>query len=548
MLVSIFVGVFGLWGLLPVLVALGGFVASEYLSGNFTPELLVVVGFAGLLPMVASFIIWHHKSNQTDGSMSEGDKAYKNLASELSQVATESEVVINAIGDGVMAIDQQGVVKLINPAAQTILGWEKQDSLALNYKSILQLIDQKGAALTPDTNPIQQALNTNQEIRNNNLQVKTKSEKKLLLSLVASPIGQSGSGAIVVFRDVTKERAEGREQAEFISTASHEMRTPVASIEGYLGLALNPQTAQIDQKARDFIMKAHEAAQHLGHLFQDLLDVSKADDKRLANNPKVIDVVQFTKDVVQGLNQQAVDKKLKLTFKPIPDDNSKNLAPAYNVNLDNDHIREILDNLIENGIKYTLKGEVVVDVTGTDNQVVVSVKDSGIGIPPEDVPHLFQKFYRVNNEETNQIGGTGLGLYLCRKLAESMGGRVWAESIYKQGSTFYVSLPRISTQDAVQLARQQAINAKNAANQQALSAESTPVPVVQPNSNAAATIPATNVAQPVVNTPARPAATTVPRGESLSREQIAAQVEKLKTMAKQQETGSTPTTNNETKI
>src|SRR5690606_7203888 len=109
----------------------------------------------------------------------------------------------------------------------------------------------------------------------------THSGKKLLISLVVSPVGQIGSGAIIVFRDITKEKAEEREQAEFISTASHEMRTPVASIEGYLGLTLNPATAQIDEKARDFITKAHESAQHLGRLFQGLLDVTKADDGRI---------------------------------------------------------------------------------------------------------------------------------------------------------------------------------------------------------------------------------------------------------------------------
>src|SRR5690606_4513614 len=98
------------------------------------------------------------------------------------------------------------------------------------------------------------------------------------VSLVASPVGGPGSGIIIVFRDITKEKAEEREQAEFISTASHEMRTPVASIEGYLGLALNPATAQVDEKARNYITKAHEAAQHLGRLFQDLLDTARAED------------------------------------------------------------------------------------------------------------------------------------------------------------------------------------------------------------------------------------------------------------------------------
>lgn len=546
MLVSVFAGIFGVWGLLPMAIAVGVFIAVEYLKNNFSPELMVVVSFVGILPLIASLIIWHNKSNKAYT----GDKAYKELASELSQVATQSEVVINAIGDGVMAIDAKGTIQLINPAAQQILGWGKQDALALNYKSVLQLVDLKGAPIDPATDPIQQVLNTNQQIRNNDTTIVTKSSKKIISSIVASPIGEVGSGAIIVFRDITKEKAEEREQAEFISTASHEMRTPVASIEGYLGLALNPQTSQIDEKARDFILKAHESAQHLGHLFQDLLDVSKADDKRLTNTPKVTDMTSFTEEIVQGLTPKAVEKGLNLVFKPNPKDGNQHVAPVYHVNLDNDHIREILDNLIENAIKYTLKGQVTVDVNGTEDSVVVSIQDSGIGIPAEDIPHLFQKFYRVNNEETNQIGGTGLGLYLCRKLAEAMNGRIWAESTYKQGSTFNLELPRITSQEAANLQSQQTLATKNASDISINKIESaaaieTPSLASEPNPQPAANqTPPVSTAIPVSQSAVAPAkaATTVPRGESLTPEQIAAHVAELKEMIKQQQAApATPT-------
>lgn len=518
MLVAVFSGIFGIWGLIPILVAVGAFVAAEYLKGQLGAELIVVVAFAGLLPLIASFILWHSKSggSESDGS----DRAYKDLANELSQVATQSEVVINAIGDGVIAVDNKGTIELINPAAQRIIGWGKQDALALNYKSVLQLANQKGEPLDITVDPIQQVLNANQQVRNNDLAIITHSGKKIMASLVTSPIGEVGSGVIIVFRDITKEKAEEREQAEFISTASHEMRTPVASIEGYLGLALNPQTAQIDAKARDFIMKAHESAQHLGRLFQDLLDVSKAEDGRLSNNPKVVDVMAYTHDILQGLGQKATDKGLQLIFKPIPNDDERHLSPVYTVNLDNDHIREVINNLTENAIKYTPQGEVVVDVTGNDDKVIISVKDTGIGIPTEDMSHLFQKFYRVENVDTRQIGGTGLGLYLCRRLTEAMGGRIWAESEYKKGSTFYVELPRIGSQEAARLTEQQTLAAQAVANQAALQ----PIAVATFN-------PAES--QPTLE-PTAPAATTVPRGESLTPEQIAAQVAKLQALAKEQ--------------
>jgi PAS domain S-box-containing protein len=446
---AVFGGIFGLAGLLPLFVATLVYLLLQLGGGGLTREVIVAVVLAGELPLVISYFIWHAKSS----SASSADRAYRDLASELSQVANKAEVVINAIADGVIAVNSQGIIQLINPAAQQIIGWGKQDAIALSYKSVLKLLDKNGQEVTTATDPVANTLATNQQVTASDLSLLTNSEKKLLVSVNVSPVGQLGSGAIIVFRDITKEKSEERQQAEFISTASHEMRTPVASIEGYLGLALNPATATIDEKARDFINKAHASAQHLGRLFQDLLDVTKADDGRLSNNPKVVDVVAFTHEIIEGLRSKADEKGLRMLFKPLPDDdhNDRRLNPVFYVNVDNDHLREVIGNLIENAIKYTLKGDVVVDINGDADHVTISVADSGIGIPKEDQAHLFQKFYRVDNTETREIGGTGLGLYLCRRLVETMNGRLWVDSQYKQGSTFYVELPRTSHEDAMQM-------------------------------------------------------------------------------------------------
>jgi PAS domain S-box-containing protein len=340
-----FAGIFDVWGILPVIIAAGVYAAILYVDRVLTKTFLLEIIFSSLLPLIAGFIVWRSKSenDETDND----NKAFRSLANELSAVASKSEVVINAIGDGVVAIDSQGIIQLINPAAQNIIGWGKQDAIALSYKSVLKLINQRDEALEPANDPIQQALNSNQEIRTNNLSLMTNSGKKIMISLVVSPVGEIGSGVITVFHDITNEKAEEREQAEFISTASHEMRTPVASIEGYLGLALNPQTAQIDDRARDFILKAHASAEHLGFLFQDLLDVAKSDDGRMSNKPRVINLVIFVRDIVQGLKQKANDKGLQLIYKPMPDNSTeRHIAPSYSVNLDNDHIREIVNNLV----------------------------------------------------------------------------------------------------------------------------------------------------------------------------------------------------------
>ena len=443
-IVAIFAGFFGaiILGIMGLLVILQIIVTSVQQGINI--QFIIGYLFFGFLPLIFSLVLWIRRQ-KTDDNRS-------NLENRLSAVENKSDVVINAIDDGVLAISKDGNIELINPSAQQIIGWDQGDALGLNWKSVLKLVTSDGKDVEDLENPIAQSLSKNQPTHNDKLFLLTSSEKRILVSIVSSPVGTDGEGIIVVFRDITKEKAEEREQAEFISTASHEMRTPVASIEGYLGLALNPATAHIDEKARDFITKAHESAQHLGRLFQDLLDISKVEDGRMKNNPKIINVNEFLKDIFDGLATKANEKQLNYIFMPdiIDEGKEKSLQPIFYANIDPDHFREVVSNLIENAIKYTPSGEVVVNITGDDKQISVSVKDSGIGIPAEDIPHLFQKFYRVDNSDTREIGGTGLGLYLSRRLAEAMSGNLRVESKYKEGSTFYLEIPRMNSSEAKQ--------------------------------------------------------------------------------------------------
>ena len=443
-IVAIFAGFFGaiILGMMGLLVILQIIATSVQQGINI--QFVIGYLFFGFLPLIFSLVLWIRRQKTDDNTSS--------LKNKLSAVESKSDVVINAIDDGVLAISKDGNIELINPSAQQIIGWDQGDALGLNWKSVLKLVTSDGKDVEELENPIAQSLSKNQPTHNDKLFLLTSSEKRILVSIVSSPVGTDGEGVIVVFRDITKEKAEEREQAEFISTASHEMRTPVASIEGYLGLALNPATAHIDEKARDFITKAHESAQHLGRLFQDLLDISKVEDGRMKNNPKIINVNEFLKDIFDGLATKADEKQLNYIFMPdiIDEGKEKSLQPIFYANIDPDHFREVVSNLIENAIKYTPSGEVVVNVTGDDKQISVSVKDSGIGIPAEDIPHLFQKFYRVDNSDTREIGGTGLGLYLSRRLAEAMSGNLRVESKYKEGSTFYLEIPRMSSSDAKQ--------------------------------------------------------------------------------------------------
>jgi signal transduction histidine kinase len=273
--------------------------------------------------------------------------------------------------------------------------------------------------------------------------------------------GKRVRAAVAMIRNVSKERAEEQQRADFISTASHEMRTPVAAIEGYLALALNDKVSTIDGRARSYLDKAHASTQSLGKLFQDLLTSAKAEDGRLSSHPVVVELGEFMEKLAGDLRLVAEKKGLFVesdTGNSTTINATKGTAagdrvvrPLYYVYADPDRLREVITNLFDNAVKYTPEGKISLGVTGNDQVVQCYVKDTGPGIPSEDLPHLFQKFYRVDNSATRTIGGTGLGLFICRKIIELYGGRIWAESDLGKGSSFYINLPRVDTKRAQKL-------------------------------------------------------------------------------------------------
>ena len=223
----------------------------------------------------------------------------------------------------------------------------------------------------------------------------------------------------------------------------------MASIEGYLGLALNPQTATIDERAKKYLTEAHNASQHLGRLFRDLLDVTKLDDNRDKAHLQPAELNEEVQKIVDLHRPAAGEKGLRFIFgsgegSGVATRESAVGAAVYAM-VDPDFLAEIVGNLIENAIKYTPAGGTVsVSVAGDMKMASITVADSGIGIPPEDQEHIFQKFYRVDNTDTREIGGTGLGLYIAKKRVESMNGRITVESEYGKGSAFHVLIPQIS--------------------------------------------------------------------------------------------------------
>lgn len=462
---TFFSGIYGL----PILLG-SFFLAGVYvlIQSNFRPDnlswasMLLILGALGAA--MGSYLFWKRRFTNVQ------EQQVSQLSGMLKTKQQQAEILIESIADGIIVADTEGRITLMNPAAATMTQWPVKEALGVDIKLVAKLKKENGADLPDEENPFSQVIKQQKHITHT-LQLTGREDKSRIISLVVSPVTESGSsnlvGTVTVMRDISDERAEEKQRADFISTASHEMRTPVAAIEGYLALALNEKVSTIDSRARGFLEKAHASTQHLGKLFQDLLTSSRAEDGRLSNHPVVVEMGAFTQQLTDDLKFAAEKKGLFVEFlvgasNEAIDATNKDtvsthvLKPLYYVYADPDRLREVVTNLFDNACKYTEQGKISIGLTGDNEVVQIYVRDTGAGIPAEDIPHLFQKFYRVDNSATRTIGGTGLGLFICRKIIELYHGRIWVESELNKGSTFFINLPRLST------ARAQALQAEEA--------------------------------------------------------------------------------------
>lgn len=410
------------------------------------------------------------------------------------QSANLANLVLNSIDEGVMIVHSSGIVVLVNPAAMRLLGTSDPNMVEnLQLASILNLENSEGTKIEDDVNPVLRAVMNGENFETRDLILVSVQEQRrpVAISVVCTTTGQNER--IITLRDIARELEEEGEQADFISTASHEMRTPVASIEGYLGLALNPKTATIDERARKYLEEAHASSKHLGRLFKDLLDVTKLDDKKIRVQLTPVEMASTVRSIANGQVPMMSEKGIHYTFganAARSDNTTRVVNQEVYASVDIDFLREAVNNLVENAIKYTASGGGIwVNVRGDDDRVLINVTDTGIGISPDDLKHVFQKFYRADNSQTRTVGGTGLGLYLVKQRVEAMGGKVWAESSFGEGSTFYLSFPRITAEE---YQRRKQI----ASNIEAMSQNTQTLPA-QPTMQA----PQPNITQPMMQDP-----------------------------------------------
>jgi PAS domain S-box-containing protein len=388
-----------------------------------------------------------NKTNQNGG---------RQLSASLRDEKMKSTILLNSIDDAIILIDSDNKIQSFNPAAAALTGWATEEANEIDYRSVVKLTDDKAKPYPDMQHPFYNVFQEKKTVRDSTASLIKKDGKSISVDISVSPlIDAEGfvSGAVGVIRDVDEQRKQEKQRADFISTASHEMRTPVAAIEGYLSLALNEKVSKIDEKARSYLEKAHSSTEHLGKLFQDLLTSAKAEDGRLTSHPTAVNVTEFTVQLVEDLRFSAEKKGLALELQSstLHQGSQKNIVPVYYAKVDPDRLREVITNLFDNAVKYTDVGKITIGITGNAEVVQFSITDTGHGIPKADIPHMFQKFYRVDNSATRTIGGTGLGLFICRKIVELYGGKIWVESEENKGSTFYINLPRLDTNQALQL-------------------------------------------------------------------------------------------------
>jgi signal transduction histidine kinase len=223
-------------------------------------------------------------------------------------------------------------------------------------------------------------------------------------------------------------------KSEFLSIASHQLRTPLTVIKGYVSMMQEGSFGKVPKLIGQNLDKVYISTERLISLVESLLNISRIESGRLEFDVKPVDLTSVVSSIVEGFQKKARDKKLKLEF--LPDENLPKAA------IDEQKIKEVISNIIDNSVKYTEKGSITVGLHQESQSIVFSCQDTGIGVLPEDLPRLFEKFVRGKGMMQVYTEGTGLGMYFARMVVENMGGRIWAESPGKnKGSKFSFSVP-----------------------------------------------------------------------------------------------------------
>ncbi|MBI3671770.1 PAS domain S-box protein [Candidatus Azambacteria bacterium] len=345
------------------------------------------------------------------------------------------DALLLSIGDGMIATDKDGHIILMNRSAEEILDADASDLMGKEAHRQMKVEDEDGNALLGAMHPLEATLRT-KERKTLVCNLISKGGVKLPIALTAAPVILNGeiTGAIIIFRDITKDKELDREKTEFVSLASHELRTPASIIGLYSEILLKNIFGEMTEKQRQYVQEIYDADKRLINLINTLLNISRIESDNISIEPKPIKLKEMIDGVLEELLTEFNNKKLNF-FKKYDDS-------VEAIKFDSKFIRIILKNLISNAIKYTPEGGTIkINITRQGSDFIFAISDSGYGIPKDQQSKVFKKLFRADNILGKGINGTGLGLYIVKLIVDRIGGSIWFDSIENKGTTFYVKLP-----------------------------------------------------------------------------------------------------------
>ena len=344
----------------------------------------------------------------------------------LEQESKRLHSILSYMTDGVLATNRRGKITMINDMAKKQLGVQKEDVLNKSILELLQIEDEY--ELRDLITQVPELMIDSQDANGEYLSLRVR------FALVRRESGFI-SGLVAVLHDTTEQEKEERERRLFVSNVSHELRTPLTSVKSYLE-ALD-EGALSEPVAPDFIKVSLDETNRMMRMVTDLLHLSRIDN---ATSHLDVELINFTAFITFILNR--FDKMRG------PDEEKKyELVRDYPITsvwieIDTDKMTQVIDNILNNAIKYSPDGgKITVTMKTTDDQMILSISDQGLGIPKQDLPRIFDRFYRVDRARSRAQGGTGLGLSIAKEIIKQHKGFIWAKSEYGKGSTFTIVLP-----------------------------------------------------------------------------------------------------------
>ena len=342
--------------------------------------------------------------------------------------------VLSHMSDGVLATDRRGNITIVNNMALQLLGVDHEDDLI--GKSIIDALDIR------HDYTVRELINSNQKEMIIDMSA---GGNNLILNAYFSPIQrESGfiSGLVCVLHDVTSQQKEERERKQFVSNVSHELRTPLTSVHSYVE-ALSDGAWKDKDIAPQFLTVIQNETNRMIRMINDLLSLSRMDSGTTKLNLEYVNIKELFNYILNRFDM--------IIKKDENDQNSKKYTIERYftdkdlwVEIDTDKFTQVIDNIMNNAIKYSPDGGVITTrLLETHNHVILSISDQGLGIPRKDLGRIFDRFFRVDKAQSRKQGGTGLGLAISKEVINLLGGQIWVDSIEGQGSTFYISLPYV---------------------------------------------------------------------------------------------------------